>query len=590
MNLFPNKLRLTQYLHWIPWSLPFLIIAFWAWFGRVVDLTWEGWAMRAQMLAERMPTWKFTSAYSLCRPLFLAVQQNIFIYNFLFLSALACSAAMSGYWVVRGDKNNLSLTGRRVLPWLTMSFAGVLVYAPSFIAEYNHLAVLNTMIAVALVSATLQSTRKSLTSKLLFLAAVLGILASVKVTAGLLFSMAIWSALYAAKINIRLLGLAVAFQILVYSGCCFVSGSGVFSGIQIPAAESFPEFNSAIKPFLAKAGFQNVPATFLYVSRLLILNLAEGLIISLFVLGILGVHRLGLPLNTQITGVILMYGWVMISVAFFLMGGERNQQAIQHRYESVSFWGSKIAWYGAFSSLPFLCVVVDRVYASFWRLSFQRKLLAGILLIGPLLCSWGTAFRLSHHAINYLWMWAGLLFLLVQSEGEKRLQPVAWFAGAISVQAMGALAIEYFIRTNHPSAEISMAGYPSGKYLVCAPSTYRWLKEIDAAAQRIPIHAGEEVFCRGEFLPSFFLGWKNLSPELPMGRTRYAILNESRNFHPEPLSGDRPARNFLSRIFGPPGPMAGGGLDENQLRELGYRKSFQVFRPDGNMTVLYAKP
>ena len=81
----------------LPWFLVGGVFLFWLLFGRTVDLAWEGWAMRARMIAGRMPAWSFTSAYGLWHPIFTCVGENLPLVN---LVLLLCLAAL-GYWVGR---------------------------------------------------------------------------------------------------------------------------------------------------------------------------------------------------------------------------------------------------------------------------------------------------------------------------------------------------------------------------------------------------------------------------------------------------------------------------------------------------------
>lgn len=547
----------------------------------------EAVAFRLQILSGNLNAWSFTSAYKIVKPVFLILDKNLAALNCMYLAVLVSLASAVGLFISKLLKNNKIFNYTQSIN-LGLASCGIVAYAPFFVVEYNHLALLSTFLITALVFFLWVKKSALNLVPMALLGIFLGILTSVKVSAGFLLCLAIWGLMFFSKKTYLFLG--IACQILSWWFLGETTGVGLFSGEKVAGIGHFYEYDLAMKKILSKLGLQNTTPPGLYLSRLLLLNSLEIGLLS--ILGAfcfyLGNTEKGKILKTKIILCIII--WVSFSILYLLSGGDPAQAPEKHNYQEMSFWAGKLAWYGASTALPvFLLVMMNlkKIFQTNGQPYFALRLL---LLFAPFLCSFGTAFRLIHHSIIYSWMWS-LAYMESPKKQNKSWKSTAYLISAIVFcQAAGANLKTFLLNKQNRNYDQSLADFPNGKYFRCSEKTRDWLLKIKAAQAENPIGPGSLVFCRGEYLASFMMAWKNPPLEEPPGKTRWAI------FTVPPLQAQTrsaPQMNFRSlgfAIFGPPSNSSGLAGLTTQLLKIGYRKKIQVSRPNGSFTEVWEKP
>lgn len=543
------------------------------------------WAHRAQMLAGNLDSWSFTSAYGILRIPFAWLGHNVVLLSlFVFVAIWLLGGAVG-----RGLPAARRPAGQDAIPawpWFALVACGFLIYAPDAVPEYNHLSLLLGLVGAVLLL-------KSLSREDAWIAMGLGLLAgmlmAVKISAGILWSAGIW--LWWVGHRRKGWGFGMAAQLLAYFATVTGTGSGLFRFGALPALHDYAAFNEtaqAIHRLWAKDG--SVPEGLIYLVRLGVHNGLEILAAGLLAWGLWRIFKIALADRRDTALHVLVFLWVLGSLAYFFFGGDARQTLTRHAYGDPAFWAAKAFWYGAFSCLPFLLLALSWIPRGFHgRAFFSPQASLGLLFAaGPVLFSLGTNARLLHHGMNYVWMWIIALILLAGTLGvhrpEIRILPLFFLIG---LQISGSLALAWQKQGGLTAWEKSLGAFPRGALLRGSVETYAWLDRIRAESQLQGIRPGEKVFTSNEYLASYLMNWKNPSGPAASSGARWWIHHEN-PLPQEPMGASKRARGFFSSLFGPPD--ANGGLVEPRPSGADrFKLIFSVPRPGGGRSAFYEK-
>ena len=546
----------------------------------------ESTFFRLQILSGNLNAWSFTTAYQVVGPLFRYFERNVVVLNTIYLLTLFLLAMIVGYCLqnTRGKNSPKFLNGGTVL---ALGSCGIIIYSPVFCVEYNHLALIITLIIAAWFCSAAKPRSTLSFAKVALLGILLGFLTSIKVSAGLLISLALWGWVFWRAAGRAWLG--IVCQALIWWLLGVTTGAGIFSAEKVAGLGHFREFDLAMEGILSHLGVPKFGPAVLYLSRLLILNSLEISILLLLGGGffLLAKNKNGQNIKKSICWCVM--SWVLFSIVFFFLGGDSAQTPEKHNYQELGFWIGKIAWYGAYTALPAFSLVAINIDKIFKINGGSYLYLKIFLLIAPFLCAFGTAFRLIHHCIIYSWMWILASWKIGGTDDKNHRSPAWLLSAVIFIQATGACLNIFVSHWQNENYARSLIGFPSGNYFWCSKETEKWLKEIQAAAKKYSIIPGSSVFCRGEYTASFIMNWKNPPLAETPGKNRWAVVSEVPLPHRESSIKPRRPRSLGFALFGPPDDASTIQPSNNDLEQKGYRRIFRTIRPDGRFTEIWEK-
>ena len=208
-------------------------------------------------------------------------------------------------------------------PWMAIASLGILGYYAKNISEYNHLAVIFVLGSCIFLIRTARE-KSGKPHEAIWQGILFGLLMSVKISAGLLWSIAVW--IWWLKSVKKFWWAGVIAQAISYLLVCVVSGSGIFSLEKHPALYVFEDFNTVLRNWFSIVGLESfLPEKSYFLIRLAVLNSVEviGLIILLGFIFLVG--RRFLNKNLYKAGKILICIWISAAWIFFFYGGNPRQ-------------------------------------------------------------------------------------------------------------------------------------------------------------------------------------------------------------------------------------------------------------------------
>jgi len=545
------------------------------------------WAHRAQMLAGNMESWSFTSAYGILRIPFAWLDHNVVLLSLFVFVAIWLMGGAVGRGLP-GARRPAGQDAIPVWPWFALVACGFLIYAPDAVPEYNHLSLLLSLVGGFLLLKSLGNRRKD-AGIAMGLGLLAGVLMAVKISAGILWSAGIW--FWWVGHRRQGWGFGMAAQLLAYFATVIGTGSGLFRFSAVPALYLYADFNETTQSiYRLWAKDSSLPEGLIYLIRLAVHNGLEILAAGLVVGGLWRILKIAHTSRRDTAFHVLVFLWVLGSLAYFFFGGDARQTLTRHAYGDPAFWAAKVFWYGAFSCLPFLLLAFSWVPRGLRGRAFiSPQASLGLLFgAGPLLFSLGTNARLLHHGLNYVWMWMVALVLLAGTFGIRRLamRSLPLFA-LIGLQISGSLALAWQKQGGLATWEKSLGVFPGGALLRGSEETYAWLEQIRLDSDAHGIRSGGKVFTTNEYLASYLMGWKNPGGTAQGSGARWWLYHED-PLPEAPGAGGGRARGLFSSLFGPPDPNA-NPLEPHPSRTGRYQLRFSVSRPGGGRTAFYEK-